>query len=128
MWIICYRVIAATFRSLDFFHFFLIFSAQTRLFLNQKKKKYIWVFFPLNFSHYFHLWHQKYWQDKRINFKNSESCCFQPSILKRKKCQKLEYHTNSMGVIVNICQQETPKLYQLFRTESANLPQKVLVE
>ena len=53
------RVVAATFRFLEFFRFFPIFSAQTRLFLNQKKKKYIWVFFPLNFSHFFQLWHQK---------------------------------------------------------------------
>ena len=44
---------------LNFFGFFPIFSPQTRLFLNQKQKKYIWVFFPLNFIHYFQLWHQK---------------------------------------------------------------------
>ena len=45
------RVIACSFKVFGIFSFFPIFSSQTRLFLNRKYKKYIWVFFPLNLCH-----------------------------------------------------------------------------
>ena len=50
---------------------FQLFSAQTRLFLNQKLKKKIWVFCPLNLCYWSQFWHQTYWYNINVNSKNT---------------------------------------------------------
>ena len=43
-------------------------------FIFEPKVENIWVFFPLSFCHWSQFWHQKYWKNKIVNFKNADFC------------------------------------------------------
>ena len=67
------RLIFCKFWAFDFFRPNSSKLVQTRLLLNQKWKKLIWVFFLLNFSHWFQFWVLK--KPKMINKAVSFSLC-----------------------------------------------------
>ena len=67
------RLIFCKFWAFDFFRPNSSKLVQTRLLLNQKWKKSIWVFFLLNFCHWFQFWVLK--KPKMINKAVSFSLC-----------------------------------------------------
>jgi hypothetical protein len=64
----------ATFRFLEIFRFFPIFSAQTRLFLKTKVEKIFMGVFSTHFVPLISILALKKWNNEIINFKNSDVC------------------------------------------------------
>ena len=81
------RLIFCNFWAFDFFRPNSSKLVQTRLLLNQKWKKLIWVFFLLNFCHWFQFWVLK--KPKMINKAVSFSLCTWRKIF---FCQTFIFH------------------------------------